>query len=217
MMRLMAVFLLLISPASVPADVQLSADIGADQGRLVLTQLNDRRATVVIQNETTSQQLTIELADSRIVLTLETGEPDQPDQPDQPDEPDQPDDPDEPDQPDVPEGHLGFTQAAYQWVLATVDLGDDPERAAHARSQAANYASVAAGLIAVPPKWATVSEAFEALRKLNRGVLATDQLRDSWAAFGARIQAKIEPLWPFSRAEAARILVAIGDGLQEVD
>ena len=117
--------------------------------------------------------------------------------------------------PTVPDGHLGLTRSAFDWVNETVKAAD-PEWLTHARDQAGNYAQVATGLIATPPKYTTVTAAFESLRILNRAALPAGAPRDAWAAFSARVQKRIESLWPFDQQEAGAILGAIGDGLRAV-
>jgi hypothetical protein len=127
-----------------------------------------------------------------------------------PDDP--PDDP--PDEPGV--GHLGLTKKTFEWVGELVDESKDPDKVEHAKAQGVNYLNVAKGLVKVPPKWETVSEAFAALKLANQEAVPFGEVRDAWAAFGLRVTTTVSEIWdsePFDREEASRILAAIGNGL----
>src|SRR3990172_7929356 len=66
--------------------------------------------------------------------------------------------------PIAPDGYLGFTKEAYTAARETVT---NPAAYAICEKLANNYLSVAMGMAQLPPVYATVSDAFDDLRKRN--------------------------------------------------
>ena len=193
-------------PDEVPLVLSIRGGVAVESFELV--QFNDQQVDLIARSGSgAGRTVRLTVRDGRLSVLILGATDVEPDPPG-------PVDPVNP--PGVPDGHLGFTKAVYEWVTETVDPAADPDKVEHAHQQAANYVSVAAGLVSVPPAWSSVADAFAVLKQKNQDVLGDGPVYDAWAVAGARIGNKIEELWPFSMAEGAAILQAIADGLKAV-
>lgn len=123
-----------------------------------------------------------------------------------------PDDPDDPVIPDeVEEGYKGLTRLTYNAAITV-----DKAHKAKAQALAGAYATVAQRFTQSPPVYVTIEDGFADLRGLIATILSSENEFTAWMPVSTKIKNKLDTLWPFDRAEANKLLVAIRNGLEFV-